>query len=115
MTALYEAQLTGADGRLGTTRLRWRDPTDREVHEITRNIDVAPAAAEFAAADPMLQLNGIVAAWASAMRGDGAVAADARTLAAEAARIAHVLGTPQASEVAKSELIARWADLHADG
>jgi Ca-activated chloride channel homolog len=109
VTALYEVQLTGSRGRLGTTRLRWQDPETGEVHEIARDVDATLAGAKYTAADPMLQLDGLVAAWASAMRGDGMVRADPRTLAGDAARVADIVGTAQAAEIA--ELIGRWAEL----
>ncbi|HSK96393.1 MAG TPA: YfbK domain-containing protein [Euzebyales bacterium] len=109
VTALYEIQLTGSAGRLGETRLRWQAPESGEVHEVARDIEATPVAAERMAADPLLELDGLVAAWASAMRGDGMVAADPHTLAGDAARVAEAVGTEQAAEIA--ELIRRWAEL----
>jgi Ca-activated chloride channel family protein len=72
VTALYEVQLVAGDGlpeALGQVQLRWLDPDTRTPIEHARAIgrgDLAPA---FDAADPHLQLDAAVAAFAERLRG----------------------------------------------
>lgn len=109
VTALYEVEPTGVGGTMATVRLRWQDPTNGTVQELSRDVDAARLQGDFTTTDPMLQLDGVVAAWANAMRGDQPAATDPAQLAADASRIAEGVGTTQASEVA--ELIRRWSEL----
>ena len=109
VTALYELQVTGASGPLAQVRLRWLDPTDGRARELARNIDSSAVGSSWAEANPVLQLDGVVAAWAETMRGYGFGPVGTTTLVEEARRVDALLRTGESMEVA--ELIGLYASV----
>ncbi len=70
VTALYAVVLRpGAQGRLATVQLRWRDPQTRQVQEINGNFNSWDLAASFESASPRYQLDVVVAQYAELLRG----------------------------------------------
>ena len=70
VTALYELKLReGAQGRLGTVRLRYEDAYLDEVEEISREFLVDDLAPSFKAASLRFQLSAVVAEFAEVLRG----------------------------------------------
>ncbi len=106
VTALYEITTTSQPGPLAQVRLRWLDPEDGAAREMARNVTADAVGGAWIAANPVLQLDGVVAAWAQSMR-DGVGPAGARSLAEEARRVDGLLRTGQSAEVA--ELAGLWA------
>ncbi len=69
VTALYEIKLNeGADGDLATVYLRYEDPDDGEVREISRSFARSELEASFEDASPGFQLSAVVAEYAEILR-----------------------------------------------
>jgi Ca-activated chloride channel family protein len=69
VTALYEVRLVdGAEGPLATARLRYRDADLNEEIELQQGLPRQELSATFAAADPYLQLDAMVAEYAEILR-----------------------------------------------
>jgi Ca-activated chloride channel family protein len=69
VTALYEVRLVeGAEGSLATARLRYQDADMNQVVEIQQGLPLQELSATFAAADPYLQLDAMVAEYAEILR-----------------------------------------------
>jgi Ca-activated chloride channel homolog len=71
VTALYDLTLRDGSSRkdvLGTVRLRWTEPGASRESSLKRDIAAADLADRFAAADPTLRLDAVVAASAEALR-----------------------------------------------
>ncbi len=69
VTALYEIKLhPGAEGRIATVYLRWEDPEDHEVREISRDFSTGEMAASFVEASPHFQWAVVVAEYAEVLR-----------------------------------------------
>jgi Ca-activated chloride channel homolog len=71
VTALYDLTLRDGSARddvLGTVRLRWTEPGASRESSLKRDIATTDLAHQFAAADPTLRLDAIVAASAEALR-----------------------------------------------
>jgi Ca-activated chloride channel family protein len=69
VTALYEVRLVdGAEGPLATARLRYRDADLNEVVEVEQGLARQELSTTFAAADPYLQLDAVVAEYAEILR-----------------------------------------------
>jgi Ca-activated chloride channel family protein len=71
VTALYELRLAeglAADARLGTVRLRWRDPASGETAELDRDVTAGDLSGEFDETDPRFRLAATVAAYAEVLR-----------------------------------------------
>jgi Ca-activated chloride channel family protein len=114
VTALYEVQLAeGAAGRsdaLGEVQLRWLEPGSRVPVEAARPIGGADLAPTFAAADPHLQLDAAVAAFAERLLGSEHAADVTFGAVAEVARAAaQRLDTPEANAFA--DLVERASTL----
>ena len=68
-TALYAIQLkSGAEGRIATVQLRWKDPDTREVVEINGNYNTFDLESSFEDAPARYQLDVIVAQFAEVLR-----------------------------------------------
>jgi Ca-activated chloride channel family protein len=68
-TALYAIQLkSGAEGRIATVQLRWKDPDTREVVEINGNFNTFDLESSFEDAPARYQLDVIVAQFAEVLR-----------------------------------------------
>jgi Ca-activated chloride channel family protein len=68
-TALYAIQLkSGAEGRIATVQLRWKDPDTREVVEINGNFNTFDLESSFENAPARYQLDVIVAQFAEVLR-----------------------------------------------
>jgi Ca-activated chloride channel family protein len=71
VTALYEVTLRqgfSRDDSLGTVRLRWTEPGASRESSLAREIKASDLADRFGAAEPILRLDGIVAASAEILR-----------------------------------------------
>ncbi len=100
VTAVYIVYLKpGAQGRLATVQMRWKDPQSLQVTEINGNFNTWDLAQNFDAASARFQLTGVVAQVAEVLRGSPyASHTSLRDLAARAARLAAHL--PEDAEVA---------------
>jgi Ca-activated chloride channel family protein len=68
-TALYAVQLyPGAQGRIATVQLRWKDPNNYKVQEINGNFNTWDLAASFEQTDPHYQLAVTAAQFAEVLR-----------------------------------------------
>lgn len=68
-TALYAVQLRpGAQGRIATVQLRWKDPDNYRVQEINGNFNTWDMASSFDQADPRYRLAVTVAEFAEVLR-----------------------------------------------
>ena len=71
VTALYELKLqedAPSDGKIATIHMRWADPDDGEVTEISRDFRLNDMSAEFEEASPRFQLSAVVAEYAELLR-----------------------------------------------
>jgi Ca-activated chloride channel family protein len=69
VTALYATHLKpGAEGRIATVQMRWKDPDTRQVHEINGNFNTWQIAPTFESASPRYQLAVVVAHYALVLR-----------------------------------------------
>jgi len=69
VTALYAVQLRpGAQGRVATMQMRWKDPQTYAVTEINGNINTWDLAPSFESASPRYQLAVTVAQYAEILR-----------------------------------------------
>ena len=69
VTALYAVQFkSGAEGRIATVQLRWKDPDTREVVEINGNFNTFDLIQNFESAPARYQLDIIVAQFAEVLR-----------------------------------------------
>ena len=69
VTALYELKLRdSADGRIGTVRVRYKDPDSLEVTETSRELQREELASEFRQASARFQLAAVVAEYAEILR-----------------------------------------------
>lgn len=112
VTALYEVALAPgatATTRLATVQVRWTDPATGAVSEVAHDVTADDLAGAFTDADPHLQVDGVVAAWAEALRRTGHVTTDLAVLAVEAERVAGLIDSDQVRELAT--LVARSAAL----
>lgn len=93
-TALYEIKLhQGAQGRIATVYLRWKDPDTQAVVELSQDFATGQMAADFHQADPYFQWSVIVAEYAEVLResywAQGSSLQDVRR---EAERVGEYLG-----------------------
>ena len=71
VSALYELRLfddTSADAMMATARLRWRDPQNRQVVELSQEITTGETAAELSATDPHFRQAAAAAEFAELLR-----------------------------------------------
>jgi len=69
VTALYAVQFNpGAEGRIATIQLRWKDPDTLEVVEINGNFNTWDLAASFFEASPRYQLSVVASQYAEVLR-----------------------------------------------
>lgn len=70
VVAVYAVQLQpGAQGRMATVQLRWKDPQNQKVTEINGNFNTWDLAGRFEQAAPRFRLAAAVAQFAEALRG----------------------------------------------
>jgi Ca-activated chloride channel family protein len=100
VTALYEVKLAdGAEGRIATVYLRWRNPNSEDVIETSRDFDTSQMVSDFRRADPHFQWSVTVAEYAEILR--DSYWAQGRSLSDvldEATRISRQLEDPDAEE-----------------
>ena len=114
VTALYELKLqedAPSDGKIATIHMRWADPDDGEVTEISRDFHLDDMSAEFEDAAPRFQLAAVVAEYAELLRESyWAREGSLDAVAADAARIRRLL--PDDLDAAEfAALTARAAQL----
>ena len=114
VTALYELKLqedAPSDGKIATIHMRWADPDDGEVTEISRDFRLNDMSAEFEEASPRFQLSAVVAEYAELLRESyWAREGSLDAVAIEAARIRRLL--PDDIDAAEfAALTARAAQL----
>ncbi len=93
VTALYAVQLRpGAQGRIGTVQLRWKDPQSYAVSEINGNFNTWDLAARFEDASPRFQLAATVVQYAEILRrSPWARESNLGQVSAQAGRLAELL------------------------
>ena len=115
VTALYELKLqedAPSDGKIATIHMRWADPDDGEVTEISRDFRLNDMSPEFEDASPRFQLAAVVAEYAELLRESyWAREGSLDTVAAEAARIRRLLPPNDLAAAEFAALTARAAQL----
>jgi Ca-activated chloride channel family protein len=111
-TALYAVQFkSGAEGRIATVQLRWKDPDTREVVEINGNFNIFDLVHSFESASARYQQDVIVAQFAEVLRDSSwGYHTSFSALAEYASSLPHLIpGDPDVAEFA--ELVARAAEI----
>ena len=68
-TALYQVKLRpNARGKIATVNLRWQDPDNGQVNEISGDIGTGDIVADYTQASPRYQMNAVVAEFAEILR-----------------------------------------------
>ena len=115
VTALYELKLqedAPSDGKIATIHMRWADPDDGEVTEISRDFHLDDMSANFEDATPRFQLAAIVAEYAEILRESyWAREGSLETVALEAARIRRLLPPDDITAAEFAALTNRAAQL----
>jgi Ca-activated chloride channel family protein len=112
VTALYEMKLRpGAEGRLATVRLRYKEPDTKEVVESQESLGLGQVLGSVGGASPSYRLAASVAQFAEILReGPRAKAVTLRRVLEEASRASEELGRPEdAAEF--TDLVRRAAGL----
>jgi Ca-activated chloride channel family protein len=112
VTALYAVQFKpGAQGRIATVQLRWKDPQTYAVTEINGNFNTWDVAAKFEDASPRYQLDVVAAQYAELLRhSPWAQGASFHDVVYHAARLTEALpGDPDVIEFAS--LVSRAAQI----
>lgn len=115
VTALYELKLqedAPSDGKIATIHMRWADPDDGEVTEISRDFHLNDMSANFEDAAPRFQLAAVVAEYAEILRESyWAREGSLETVALKAARIRRLLPPDDISAAEFAALTSRAAQL----
>lgn len=115
VTALYELKLqedAPSDGKIATIHMRWANPDDGEVTEISQDFHIDDMSPEFEDASPHFQLAATVAEYAELLRESyWAREGSLETVAAEAARIRRLLPDDDIAAAEFANLAARAAQL----
>jgi len=115
VTALYELKLqedAPSDGKIATIHMRWANPDDGEVTEISRDFRLDDMSPEFEEAAPRFQLAAVVAEYAELLRESyWAREGSLETVATEAARIRRLLPPDDLAAAEFATLTARAAGL----
>ena len=115
VTALYELKLQDnapSDGKIATIHMRWADPDNGEVTEISRDFRLNDMSSEFEDASPRFQLAAVVAEYAELLRESyWAREGSLDTVASEAARIRRLLPPDDLAAAEFAALTARAARL----
>ncbi len=109
VTALYEIKLyEGSEGELATVYLRYEDPDNGEVTEISRSFGRGDLAASFEDASPGFQLSAVVAEYAEILRESfWAQEGSLTEVVAEAARVRGLI--PDDPDVTDFASLVTWA------
>jgi Ca-activated chloride channel family protein len=93
VTALYEIKLhPDAAGRIATVYMRWEDPDNHEVTELSQDFDSGDIAGSFSGAAPRFQWDVVVAEYAEILRGSyWAEGSSLATVLEEAERVGRLL------------------------
>ncbi len=108
-TALYAVQLLpGAQGRIATVQLRWKDPDSRQVKEINGNFNTWDLAQRFEDTSPRYQLAVVVMQYAEVLRrSPWAYNVNLNQIAAYATQVSRAMG--ENAEVADFAAVASRA------
>ena len=106
-TALYQVKLrANARGKIATVNLRWQDPDNGQVNEISGDIGTGDIAGDYTQASPRYQMNAVVAEFAEILRKSPYSTIGLGQLAREAQRMARLL--PRDNDVQEfAQLVAQ--------